>query len=289
MELDVSSLAPDLERLYPKHGWAENSQQVKLVRLPLLELIRSARKIRGTKGASTDFNPNYGVAFDDRMRQLTRCLSHLARIRRQIVSLEDPGSHFAYGDLVDIALFSDLAVIQLRRAADDLAMAIRPLVFRETKNWPGGASAFKALRTFFGQEKNLVGQEYLVDEPSDLASVFCAESWYDDLRKDKDKAVTDVRTILEHRTSRVITGVQRSGDGPWRVTAQLYSPAADAKFFDLISEIRSMVDRMCDFMTQLAQILTDDRTYSSGDWIIFIGDDDDAAEFWPPIISNPDG
>lgn len=113
------------EKGYPSHGWAVNSQNIKLLWLPLLRLIEDAGKIREQKGIENKLTLAHTKeirSFHDLVEKLFLSLRELHRTTSFVVScggFANPKND-TEGVGQTIPLYVDLVYMYLRRLSRSL-------------------------------------------------------------------------------------------------------------------------------------------------------------------------
>jgi hypothetical protein len=283
------------ERL-PRHGWAKNSQGVKLLWLPILRLVHEANKIRKANGL---FNVlSWGQVFeiktfDQMIRQFCLTLRELEKCIRLAsdFSLENTGDtekfHTSHEADLLIPLYTDLAFVYSRRLADHFARAIRYVLFK----YPGSAPRqYKELRKIFAKPAELQKLEPFYDALV-LQEAFEQHSgWFDKLRDSKDEkgeVQKGIRDIMEHHPIGIHVHHFKLGDGPWEISANLSDPVIHASFRpDIISTLKEIIAGMAALWTSVcdaARLMPAKPLWL--DRIILTGRDDDSTAFWPKSLS----
>jgi hypothetical protein len=151
---------------YPRHGWARNSQRFKLLRFPLLSLVRSTGAVRQAKRAPTldpDDKARALLPFYDGVRNLAIILREISLLTRTPISIT-PGSpeerDRAWRATELVPVHVDSAYLQLRRLADRLVVAVRPVLFAK---FGQVSPKFTKLREFVQDERTMNSAEPICD------------------------------------------------------------------------------------------------------------------------------
>lgn len=299
---DMFDLPPDTDNLFPAHGWVRTRGGLRHLRLPIMRLFRFGqptheifreRRLAGMWLQSRD--PNRGL------RRLAVGLRDLhAEIRTLHIILNDewhegePSKErndylnrlYEGYQRIDFMLFGVLVL--LRRLADDLINASRPLLF---KDWKSAPEKLKVARSKVGDESLLrlnpiCKVEILRD------ALINHTAWFDKLRS-KDNTNKGVRDILVHADHILqIGGGGSNGPGDaqirWQVNARLLRDV-DAKSIDLFETLIECITGACRFMERLYCCVGPRDGYHRDDVLFLTGCDNDAVGFWPPILGQRSG
>jgi len=268
------------ENIYPSHGWAMNSQGIKLLWLPLLHLVEDAGKIRGRCGIDNKLTLVHIKeirCFHDLIEKLFLTLRELHRSTAFVASCGgfDNPKNDTEGVQQTIPLYVDLAYIYLRRLADHFTRAIRFSVFEHFDSAP---REFKKLRKMDSTSLNP-----LVDIDTFIGSIHDNDAWFDTLRSEGTRK--GLRDSLEHHPTSIQVQQSKIGDGPWEVEAYLMSGNTHRNLLDPIS---SIVNQICTMFTAVHKSIEWGESYDKwivpyGDCILTTGVDDDWSGFWPEI------
>ncbi len=290
----------------PRHGWAKNSQGVKLLWVPVLRLVHQTHEILKAKGMSTEFSRKQGLeirAFDQMVRHFALNLRELAKCIRL-------GSepYFGHGSDEQISeshtassllpLHVDLAFVYARRLADHFVRATRFVLFKKHGSVP---HEYKNLRSVIHDQKKLQQLQPLCDVEL-LREAFERHSdWLDKLRKSKDEngeSQKGIRDLMEHHPVVVKVHHTKAG-GPWEIIANL-GESNTSPFFrlDLIRTLKEVVTDMADLWTMVcASVGLTVVSLPEGliQWVAPYGDalslgsrgtDDDLTFFWPESLAK---
>ncbi len=273
----------DQDNSYPSHGWAINSQGIKLLWLPLLHLVEEAGEIRGRHGIEkklTLVHIKEIRCFHDHVEKLYLALRELHRSTVFVASCGgfDSPKNDTEGVNQTIPLYVDLTYIYLRRLADHFTRAIRFSVFEHFESAP---REFKKLRKM--DSSSLKALKPLVDIDNFISAIQDNDGWFDILRSEGTKK--GLRDSLEHHPTSIQVQHSKIGDGPWEVEAYLMSGNTHR---DLLDPISSMVNEVCTMFTAVHKTIACGDSYNKwiipyGDCILTTGDDDDCMGFWPEI------
>jgi hypothetical protein len=234
---------------FPRHGWAQNSQGVKLLWLPIIRLFRSAQVIRNEKGVKP---------LEDRdlldIEPFCKTTHKLALTLREIHELirKSPGPPSTHGNPEDwrqfqkvhdmLPLYLDLAYVYLRRLADHLTIASRFVLFEHYKSAP---REFKELIAFTANQEKISH----VVPICDLSLLECTlaeySSWFDFLTQratENGRTKKGIRDAMEHRPATVEI-LYDEGNEP---VIFLFSRSRDVDSGqELIMTLRGIVSERC--------------------------------------------
>ena len=279
----------------PRHGWAKNSQGVKLLWLPVLRLVHEAHNIRKANGLPEELSLGQWSeirAFDQTVRHFALTLRELAKcIRLGSDPCFDQGDGERWNTSKEasslVPLYVDLAFVNVRRLADHFSRASRYVLFKH----PGSTtSKYKNLRPVIADQAKLERLGPICDVDV-LREAFERHSgWLEKLRRSTDenrKSRKGIRDIMEHDPSAVTVHHSQVGDGPWEVIANLGEPGINASFRpDLISTLKVIVTDMASLWTMVcdsAGLPAAGQLWVApyGDAVLLTGNDDDSTAFWP--------
>jgi len=272
---------------FPRHGWAENSQGIKLLWIPILRLLGSVHRIRDERGVSS-LEARYSLY----MAPFTKTTRKLATTLRELHELvrKSPGPFSLHQTSEDwrqfkrehdmLPLYIDFAFVYLRTLADQLAIASRPVLFANHKSVP---TTFKTLRDFVNDEER-VELAVPICDPHLLASALANHSsWFDSLRQtvpEKGKPKKGIRDAILHRPATV--EILYTGEG--RLAPFLFSPSDDVDCgTQLLAALRDMLAELCDLWTGIHTAVGWGERYESAAHLPLTGTDDDIVGFWPEI------
>jgi hypothetical protein len=288
-----------VERL-PRHGWAKNSQGMKLLWLPILRLVNAFDEIRKANGVLDVLSWGQQSEIKE-FRQIT---NHFCLTLRELAKCIRLASDFSLENIEDaekfhtsheadllIPLYVDLAFVYARRLADHFARAIRYVLFRH----PGSAPRkYKELRKIFAKPAELQKLGPFYDTVVLQEAFEQYSGWFDKLRDSKDEkgeAQKGIRDIMEHHPIGVRVHHYKLGDGPWEVSANLGDPGIHASFRpDLISTLKEIVADMAALWTAVCdavRLAPAKQLWVTpyGDRVLLTGRDDDSTAFWPESLA----
>jgi hypothetical protein len=283
MAFDIGNSAPS--SIYPRHGWAENSDGIRLLWLPIMRLFRNVadvRKAKGLPGVLTGGDVHAVAAFYPCLCNLAVGLREIAQLTREddaIILDSDAKLVKRYRTDELVKLHLDGVFVQLRRLADRFASASRVLLFSKHRS---ASTQFKKLRNA-ALDANEMAKLGPVVDVSVLAKAFRDHTqWFDELRN--EGATEGIRDQMEHRSVEVLVSGQRINEGPVVRTAYLTRPTggidADRELFKLLREI--LAD-LCEFLTGVHAAVGFGETYGRDDNFLVFGADADIVEWWPML------
>jgi hypothetical protein len=273
-------------KLFPEHGWAINSQGVKILWLPLLGLFEFLRKTLQEKGRLRQSHPGIvhnSLAYLATLQNLAITLRELHRMTR--LSNRDPGNldpvrltadHRAY----EMApLYIDLAFSYLRRTPDLLAMACRPLLF---EHWQLVPQRFK---DWIANLSHLESRKPLCDFTILSEAVSNHTEWFNVLRgRSPLSGKKGVSDALEHRAVQLRVVKQHSGSSQPRFTVMVQSRARDVeRGHDMLPRLTESIAGLCRLMTGIHAAIGVGNRYQWGDQFVLVGNDEDTVGYWPQI------
>jgi hypothetical protein len=279
----------------PRHGWARNSQGVKLLWLPVLRLVHEAHNIRKSKGLPKELSRGQWSeikAFDQTVRHFALSLRELAKcVRVGSDPSTDQEDNEKFNTSLEtsslIPLYVDLAFVYARRLADHFARASRNVLFEFSGSAP---MEYKKLRPVVADQVKLQRLVPICDADV-LRQAFERHSgWLDKLRKSKDESgesQNGIRDMMEHHPIAVTVHHSQVGDGPWEVIANLGEPGINTSFrSELIPTLKVIVTDMASLWTMVCdsvglQAAGQLWVAPYGDAVLLSGNDDDSTAFWP--------
>lgn len=295
MRIALDFADPSRAGRVPWHGWAKNSQGVKLLWLPVLRLVHEAHDLRKAKGLPEELTPGQWSeirAFDQTTRHFALALRELAKCIRLG---SDPCFDQRDGEKWTISheasslipLHVDLAFVYVRRLADHFANASRYVLF---KHFDSAPRKYKKLRLVIADRPKLQRLEPLCDA-NVLREAFERHSgWLDKLRDSMDEngeSQKGIRDIMEHHPIAVTVQHSKVGEGPWEVITNLGEPGINASFRpelvptlkEIVADMAALWTRVCDSVgLPVARRLW---VAPYGDAVVLTGIDDDSTAFWP--------
>ena len=267
-------------QMYPRHGWAINSHGVKILWLPLLHLVPN---IQGNeKGLSTD-SALHGLAFCETVRKLAISLQEFHKVIRvscdHPVSLEHETLNIYHKAQRMVPLYVDLTFVYLRRIADLLTVACRPILFDD---WRSAPQKFKKL---VSPATDLSSLKPICDLGMLQQTIANHSNWFSALRGTSPTTQKKgVRDALEHRSVRFIVNREQVNDDRPTCTVQLSSPDPDVEDIqDLSSLILCMMADFCELMSGVHAATGRGKGYDRHESLVLVGEDDDLVGYWPEI------
>jgi hypothetical protein len=271
---------------YPRHGWARNSQGVKLLWFPVLSLVRSTNTVRQGKGdlALPPDKARAWLPFYDGIRNLMIVLREISLLVRVPVSFrpDDPeGRERAWRAAELVPVHVDSAYLQLRRLADRLVVAVRPVLFAKS----GEVSPeFRKLRNVIQDDCSMDRLKPICDTKL-LRDAFDKHSSWFDILSHEEGGHKGIRDALEHTGVRMSSHLQQVGDEPTKFLLSLGpSPDVDNRWRDnLLSTLSHVIDGLCNLCSDIHSSVGVGTAYDQGDYVFLPGEDGDITKFWPEI------
>ena len=285
--LEYDFADPDDAKMFPTHGWALNSQGVKILWCPLNRLLARPGAALRKKGSS-EILPVRTVpeasAFSHTLRKLAMTLRELHQLIRVSCDhpclVEDPEALTLDSRAMEmVPLYVDLAFTYLRRLPDLLVVACRALLF---EHWQSVPRAFKEwvadvnrLASYGPSSNFTVLRETIVSH----------SAWFGELRGiSAASGKKGIRDALEHRGVELLVGKQQAGDDRPRFTVMIDSRARDVEIHkDILPRIPESVAGLCGLMTGIHSAIGAGSQYEWGDYLSLVGTDDDSVGYWPRI------
>jgi hypothetical protein len=273
---------------FPRHGWARNSQGVKLLWLPIIRLFRSAQVVRNEKGVKPledkdllDIEP-----FCKTTRKLALTLREIHELIRKSPGPpsihENPEDWRQFKKVHDmLPLYIDLAYVYLRRLADHLTIASRLVLFEHYKSAP---REFKELIAFVANQEKISQVVPICDLSLLERALTEHSSWFDCLRQgatENERTKKGIRDAMEHRPATV--EILYEGNEP-KLVVFLFSRSRDVDSGqELITTLQGIVSELCNLWTGIQASVGWGNKYELRDHLPLTGTDDDFTGFWPEI------
>ena len=283
--------------MFPKHGWARSTAGVRLLRIPLLRLYQlespyhEAYSSRNLSGPWLQSRSPYAsirmlaVSLRDLSSELRIVVQyheadwfHKAASHEQGVAMTRHREAIERSEVLLVASF-----VLLRRLADQIADATRPVLFRDWQSAP------RQLKTAIAAAKGgtLNNLQPTCDVGRLTAALLSRTRWFEDLRQEEG-----VRDILVHKDHTFRVGAQGSklpmeDCVNWRVSADLIRwKGGKLQYVDVLPVLRNCLKGACEFMEELCICVGMGSRYERGDLIFLTGDDEDSTAFWPAIAED---
>jgi len=297
MQLAIDFGDPALAERVPEHGWARNSQGVKLLWLPVLRLISARGGIRTASGEIIPLTQDQifemgafsatVMRFALTLGELGKCVRLAAMPAFHQSDDESFNSNMRAASL--LPLYIDLAYVYARRLADRFARSVRYVLFRRHAIAP---HRYKILREDIAHQSSLQRLDPMCNADTLRAAFARHCAWFDRLRDSEDEAGKTrkgIRDIMEHRPVVAHLRYSKVGEERWQMCVDLGHDLSNAEFRgDLISTLRFIVEDMCALWTMVCDsvaLVPAQRPWvvPYGDAFLLAGNDDDQTAFWPEI------
>ena len=276
---------------YPAHGWAVSSQNLRLLWLPVVRIVRCASDVRSSRGLPplTVAQMNEVHAFRQTVEKLALSLRELHKavtFVQRCGGIDGPVRD-DYRVEALIPVFVDSVYSYVRRLADRLANALRFLLFQHAESAPRQYSKLRALLSDPERLKNLVP---LFDLAHLRSAIVVHSGWFDLVR---DSELADgvhrkgIRDALEHHPVIVSVARSKNGDEPWEVAAFMRSPSHVNT--ELLTPIRTIMQDLCALFAGVVATVDAAGNYVvsfNGDAVFLTGRDADSTGFWPPLAAD---
>ena len=276
-------------KLFPAHGWAVNSQGVRILWCPLMRLFAFPRALLRGKGSSQTAAADRVLrasAFCETFRKLATTLRELHyHIRTSCdhpFPIEDPEVLRLDSRTYEmVPLYVDVAFTYLRRLPDLLVVACRALLF---EHWQSVPQEFKC---WVADVDRLRAHSPSCDFAILRKTIVSHSAWFDELRGTSPvTGKNGIRDALEHRDVRLLVGKQQKGNDRPYFHVMIDSRAKDVEIHkDIVPRIAESVAGLCRLMTGIHSAIGVGSQYEWGDYLYLCGTDDDIVGYWPHIRS----
>ncbi len=287
-------LPENTKACFPRHGWTRNITGSRQLRLPLLRLFQFE-------------SPHYEIFNANGLAGIwLQCHSPSASLRMLAVCLRDISSEFQIilatneedwdnrpvsdernrsltrnqeaMERSEVLLIS--AFVLLRRLADQIMDAARPLLFEDWKSAPRQMKTAVSMARSgrISELQARCNSQRLID------ALVSKTAWFDAFRQ--EDGVRDILVHKEHFLSVGSLGTKptESADYSWRVTVDLMRVKnGEIANLDIMPVLRTCLEGLCDFMEAVYLSLNEGGDYAIGDTVFVTGNDDDVTAFWPSI------
>jgi hypothetical protein len=204
---------------FPEHGWAANSEGVRLIWLPIMRVLANSAQIRSELGVSRRIGSrqqgDVSTMFAT-LNGLSAALRELAAVTREIESLDpiegDNKSLNRQAYLSQLTkLYVDTSIMYLRRLSDAFCRAIRYVLFDHFESAP---RELKKLVGMAASDKNALAEAGPLCDIRLLKGVLCENTeWFRDIRGMKREGCEKkgIRDVLEHQSSSIEIFRRREG------------------------------------------------------------------------------
>lgn len=287
-------LPDDTKNSFPKHGWVASSSGRRQLRLPILRLYqleaphRDIYATAGLAGIWLQCRSPYaslrqlGVA----LRDLHVEIMGIAKVLRAEWFDKSPSEerdvaltkYLEGTERAEILLIA--AFVLLRRLADHMIDATRPILFTD---WQSAPRLMK-VAVAAAKAGKLVSLKPVCDLTRLEDALINRTQWFDNLRQEDG-----IRDILVHKEHIFQVGGQGrqilgNSETAWGVTAHLTRvKAGEVKVVDALPALRDCIVGLCDFLEYLYRAVGIGENYERGDLLALTGDDGDVTGFWPSI------
>jgi hypothetical protein len=178
-----------------------------------------------------------------------------------------------------VPIYVELAFIYLRRIADLLVVACRPLLF---EHWQSAPRAFKE---WVADVDHLESYKPLYDFALLRQAVVSHSAWFHALRGTYPvTGKKGIRDAFEHRGVRLLVGKGQTGDNRPEFTVMVDSRARDVEIHkDILPLVPEAVGGLCGLMTGIHTAIGVGTQYEWHDALSLVGTDGDRVGYWPQI------
>jgi hypothetical protein len=277
-----------------QHGWAYNSQGIRLLWLPITTVVGRFHAIRGSKGLSGNLSE---IQFEE-IRAFRHLVGNFAVNLRELARLlkicSVPEMHcpeddvnLVYNARQRIPLHIDLAYVYIRRIADLFSRASRYVLFEHVDSAP---CKFKNLIKYV-QHGDIKKLSPICNVDLFVNAINSHSGWLDLIRKSErcKKVSSGLRDLMEHSPVGVNVRHAKVGGAPWEMTADLgYIGGSESFSVDLIKMISVIVEDVCALWSKVSLAIDysciDLQLMAQKSNILVLGDDEEITYFWPKII-----
>lgn len=269
---------------FPAHGWAINSQGVKILWCPLQRMITTTLLTKSNSGSLPGGTYLNALPFFDTLQKLATTLRELHQAVR--VSCDHPCTTdnpealtVDFRAMEIVPLYVDLTFTYLRRIPDLLVVACRPLMF---DHWQSVPPAFK---DWISDPDHLANYKPSCNFDILRKALIDHSAWFNELRGVSPvTGKKGIRDALEHRGVRLLVGKGQTGDRRPRFTVMIDSRASDVDIHkDIFPHIPDSVGGLCRLMAGIHSAKGIGNQYESGDFLSLMGTDDDIVGYWSQI------
>jgi hypothetical protein len=271
-------------RRFPAHGWAINSQGVKILWCPLKHLIATTLMTKRDSGSLPGGVYLDALPFFETLEKLAATLRELHQAVRvscdHSCTMESPEAFTVDLRAMEIVpLYVDLAFTYLRRIPDLLVVACRALLFDHWESVP------RAFKDWISDPDRLATHEPSCNFDVLRKALIDHSAWFNGLRGVSPvTGKKGIRDALEHRGVRLLVGKQQAGDMRPCFTVEIDSRAGDVDSRrDILPCIRDSVAGLCLLMAGVHSAIGNGNQYEWGDFLSLAGTDDDIVGYWPQI------
>lgn len=273
---------------FPCHGWARNAQGIKLLWLPILNLLRDPEGVRRSKGTTRPLPPNWQntSAFYEKIRTLTVALRELHRLVHNFSEIPIQPETSQQRDeqsriLEMVPLFLRISYIDVRSLADLLARYSQLVLFEKYGCMP---LDFSGLTRAVADRRQLARVRPFQKDTNALQAAFKESSRWFDLLRHPEGGDLGLRDAMIHGAVRTLIGGQQAGDKPPEISVFLVSETQELyRERELISTLRTVMEGLCQFCTRFHTAVGFGEEYTRPDYLFLTGNDGDIAGFWPEL------
>jgi hypothetical protein len=269
---------------FPAHGWAINSQGVKILWCPLTRLIATTLQTKSVSGSLPRGTWLDVLPFSETLQKLATTLRELHQAVRvscdHPCTTENPEALTVDHRAMEIVpLYVDLAFTYLRRIPDLLVVACRALLFDHWQSVP------RAFKDWISDPDRLATHKPSCDFDVLRKVLIDHSAWFNELRDVSPvTGKKGIRDALEHRGVRLLVGKQQAGDMRPSFAVVTDSRAGDVDIHkDILPCIPDSVAGLCLLMAGVHSATRIGNQYEWGDFLSLVGTDDDIVGYWPQL------
>ena len=272
--------------LFPAHGWAETSQGLRILWLPLVRRLETHLQLLDTRARLSSIQTSY--VFRHYIINLVTVLAELHRLSRVVsdngIKIKDLDAESIDASLhasAFVPIFFECAVSYLRRIPDLLAHASRAVLFErwhevpmDFKDWTANVDK---LETYSPRCNFPILRQTILDHTK----------WFDDLRgKSKETGLMGLRDAYQHRPVRGMFSVTQAGDLSPKASMMLDSRSHDVESHrDVLYRVPEATRGLCGLMTVILSAIEPRGNYERGDFVFALTSrlTADSVKYWPQI------
>jgi len=316
-------LDPEAPARFPSHGWAVNTQNRRVLWMPLLPLVLSPWKRRAELGLhdTSPLDKPFSAASENTvflhpkdarnlgtdsevsllagppsaeplrasLTMLVLAAGKLNGIVRQISDLpaEFSADRQTYVDEMKdtAALLIKSAFVELRIFLDLLAFHLVPLLWADWRQ--DRVDTYPKLLQRVLESKPKESEEFVAPADALKQTLQRSNSWFGLLRA-RTGGHEGIRDRLLHFNCRILTSVSRADPGHWQLYASLQPASLDHEN-DLLATLGRLLAGLCALCGDLLLVCGNRSSYIKGDCFSVFMDDRDQTAFWPPLTAADAG
>jgi hypothetical protein len=299
--LKYRELLPEINRYFPCHGWIGGPDNMRVVCLPVLSFFtfeepycKIFTKNNLIGGWLQSRSPErtirlLGICFRDlhkEFREIFPLIDRSVESSNNINQQSEEFTRFQEGT-ERIELFLIAAFTLLRRLADELIDASRPILFNNWKSAPREMK--KAIQ--FAREDKLKRLNPICNIDILINALINHTRWFSRLRE--ENGIRDIIIHKPHTLQISSEGIKNEENDTWtrRISAHLVRYDKNIIAIDLLDTLFNCIDESCKFMELLCCSVGHIHGYEEDSFawsgcLLMTGMDNDIVGIWPPLVSK---